>query len=145
MSNREGEDLGDSFGDLGDFSWSRNGISALFYYQLWVSSMLWGFDPLANHNFIFMTKLITYSALHSFCQASWYFTGSSCRVTGSKSAESIYLGGLTDTKQNRMLENWLYTAVWLDLHIKVAVSTDHNRLYFNSVSPVQTTLTYFNL
>lgn len=37
--------------------------------------------------------MITYSALHSFCQASWYFTGSSCRVADSRSAESIYWQG----------------------------------------------------
>lgn len=32
----------------------------------------------------------THSELQSFCHASWYFTGSSCRVLGSKLAESIY-------------------------------------------------------
>lgn len=34
--------------------------------------------------------LSTHWELHSFCQASWYFTGSSCRVAGSKSSESMY-------------------------------------------------------
>lgn len=75
------------FLDPGDVSCGTNRISEWIYQQVWVS-MLW-FDP--NRKFlIFWTNLITYSALHSFCQASWYFTGSSCRVAGSKSAESIY-------------------------------------------------------
>ena len=35
----------------------------------------------------------TYSALQSFCQASWYLTGSSWSMPGSRSAESTYWGG----------------------------------------------------
>lgn len=41
----------------------------------------------------------THSELHSLCQASWYFTGSSCRVIGSKSAESMYC---KQSKQHRL-------------------------------------------
>lgn len=78
-------------------------FSSRIYDRLW----LW-FDP--SHEFVlFKTKLIAYSALHSFCQASWYFTGSSCREAGSRSAESIYW---VEGEKKRRLENWLYTAVW---------------------------------
>lgn len=35
-------------------------------------------------------ELHTHSELQSFCHASWYFTGSSCRVLGSRHAESMY-------------------------------------------------------
>lgn len=41
----------------------------------------------------------THWELHSLCQASWYFTGSSRRVTGSKSAESMYC---KQNKQHRV-------------------------------------------
>lgn len=34
--------------------------------------------------------LLTHLELQSFCHASWYFTGSSCRVLGSRHAESMY-------------------------------------------------------
>lgn len=34
--------------------------------------------------------LLTHPELQSFCHASWYFTGSSCRVLGSRHAESMY-------------------------------------------------------
>ena len=32
----------------------------------------------------------THSALQSFCHASWYLTGSSCKLLASRSAESMY-------------------------------------------------------
>lgn len=35
-------------------------------------------------------ELPTHPELQSFCHASWYFTGSSCRVHGSRHAESMY-------------------------------------------------------
>lgn len=47
-------------------------------------------DLMSRLYYLELQCLSTHSALHSFCHASWYFTGSSCRVLGSKYAESIY-------------------------------------------------------
>lgn len=50
-------------------------------------------NTLASERQVWVTteeELLPHPEPQSFCHASWYFTGSSCRVLGSRHAESMY-------------------------------------------------------